>query len=162
MSTATEIEFLVNDIELDPESPGGDVLLYTLVYRDPQTGVWDNACEPDLDGVQAAIPMHGVWDDLGARHESDTLFTFGCVSGVLAKCVRWGYRPWTVNRRDLIPYHQACTRNIDGVTLLLECPEKVAIPSLQDLLAGCLVKLTTAGRSAIRTNNDSYVGISLP
>jgi catechol 2,3-dioxygenase-like lactoylglutathione lyase family enzyme len=217
-AAGNEIEFLVNDIELDPESPSGDVLLYTLLFRDPNTGVWDNACEPDLDGVQSAIPMHGVWDDLGARHESDTLVTFGCVSGVLAKCIRWGYRPWTVNGRDLIPYHQACTRmaradycgdgvshtldgtlidiwdaigiqqrtpgsgmlfeaswvesgaycvskwrwNIDGVALLLECPEKIAIPSLQDVLAGCLVKLATAGRSAIRTNNDSYVGISLP
>ena len=36
---------------------------------------------------------------------------FGCTSGVVAKCVRWGYRPWeSVNGTALFDYHQACTR----------------------------------------------------
>jgi hypothetical protein len=48
---------------------------------------------------------------------------FGCTSGVVAKCLRWGYKPWkTVAGRALADYHQACTRMAradycgDGVT----------------------------------------------
>ncbi len=38
-------------------------------------------------------------------------FMFACTSGVIAKCIRWGYRPWkTVNGQPLADYHQACTR----------------------------------------------------
>ena len=51
--------------------------------------------------------------------------------------------------------------NLDGVTITLECPQKIALPSLQDILAGCLVKLTNSGRSAIKTNNDSFLELSL-
>jgi len=42
------------------------------------------------------------------------------------------------------------------VDILKECPEKISPPSQNDVLAGCHVKLTTADRSAIRTNNLSY------
>ena len=35
--------------------------------------------------------------------------TFACTNGALAKCVRWGYKPWkTVNGVSLADYHQAC------------------------------------------------------
>jgi len=46
---------------------------------------------------------------------------------------------------------------LDPLPIALECPWKLAIPSISDLLSGCLVKLTTSGRSAIRTNNLSYL-----
>jgi len=51
--------------------------------------------------------------------------------------------------------------DLDGVTILLECPWRIAIPTLGDLLSGCVAKLTFAGRSAIRTNNDSYLQLHL-
>ena len=209
--TGGTIELRVDAVDVDPEVAAGDVLLYTIVYPNPATGAWENICEADADGVQKSIPMAGTWDDTGAHQDSTTLITFGCTGGVLAKCTRWGYRPWVYP-----DHHQACTRmaradycgdgvphtydgtlidvwdsipiqtrnpslgmlfeaswttsgaycvskwrwDLDGVGLLLECPSKVALPSLQDTLAGCLVKLTSAPRSSIRTNNDSYIGLS--
>jgi ADYC domain-containing protein/pentapeptide repeat protein len=210
-------EIHVDDIEPDPVDASGETLLYTLSARDPD-GVWQNLCEPDADGLAAAIPVAAVWDDSGARQESTDLITFGCTSGVIAKCVRWGYKPWkTVNGWALQDFHQACTRmaradycgdgvphtrdgtwidmwdavpiqtrdpndgmlfeaswttdgaycvskgrwDLDGATIALECPERLALPSLTDLLNGCVMKITHAGRSAIRTNDASYIELSL-
>ncbi len=63
-----------------------------------------NVCAEDAAGL--FVP--GVWDETGARHESahGADSTFACLSGVIGKCVTWGYRPWLVGA-DL---HQTCTR----------------------------------------------------
>jgi len=209
--TGGEIELRVDAVDVDPEVAAGDVLLYTILYRNSVTGAWESICDADADGVRKSIPIAGTWDDSGAHAASTTLITFGCTVGVLAKCTRWGYRPWVYPE-----HHQACTRmaradycgdgvshtydgtaidvwdsipiqsrtpgggmlyeaswttsgaycvskwrwDLDGVALLLECPWKIALPTLQDLLAGCLVKLTWASQPSIRTNNDSYIGLS--
>lgn len=55
--------------------------------------------------------MAGVWDESGARHESlagatDVAFTFSCDTGVLAKCIDWGYAPYAAGADA----HQTCTR----------------------------------------------------
>ena len=51
--------------------------------------------------MREALPLTGTWDERGAHLETAE-FTFGCTSGVLAKCVRWGYRPWlSVGQRSL-------------------------------------------------------------
>jgi hypothetical protein len=211
-----EHTIMIDEVAPDPGDP--EILLYGLAILDPATGAWEEYCDEDADGVAAAIPLAGTWDDTGAHTESASMFTFACTSGVLAKCARWGYKPWkTVNGVQLAGHHQACTRmaradycgdgrshttdgtlidiydavivqhetpgtnmlyeaswtedgaycvskgrwDLDGVTILLECPWRVAVPSLTDLLSGCLVKLTVAGRSAIRTNNDSYLQLHL-
>ena len=43
--------------------------------------------------IAAALPLRGRWDATGAKQDPDTAISLGCTSGVLAKCVRWGYRP---------------------------------------------------------------------
>jgi hypothetical protein len=56
--------------------------------------------------------LPGVWDERGSRHDERTVgghkisVSFSCTAGVLAKCVRWGYAPWTVGAE----LHQTCTR----------------------------------------------------
>jgi hypothetical protein len=50
--------------------------------------------------------LSGSWDERGAHVASETTFTYSCASGVIAKCVGWGYRPEVVGA-DL---HQTCTR----------------------------------------------------
>jgi hypothetical protein len=56
--------------------------------------------------------LPGVWDDKAAQHDQLTVgghtigTSFACTSGVLAKCVRWGYAPWKVGAE----LHQACVR----------------------------------------------------
>ena len=49
--------------------------------------------------------LAGTWDGTGAHRDGSDV-TYACPQGVLAKCVRWGYKPWTAGRDA----HQACTR----------------------------------------------------
>jgi uncharacterized protein YjbI with pentapeptide repeats len=68
----------------------------------------ENICGEGTKGLF----LPGVWDETAARHDSmvsggeELAVSFSCVTGVLAKCVDWGYAPWDVGA-DL---HQACTR----------------------------------------------------
>jgi hypothetical protein len=56
--------------------------------------------------------LRGVWDDKAARHDDMMLgatkveTSFTCTTGVMGKCVAWGYAPWKVGA-DL---HQSCVR----------------------------------------------------
>ena len=60
------------------------------------------------EGKTLAIPLQGSWD-ASRTHVANDEITFACTNGALAKCVRWGYKPWkTVNGVSLADYHQAC------------------------------------------------------
>src|ERR1044071_315990 len=72
----------------------GNTYLYTLEQYRYDTDAWVPACGPDLDGRRVAIPVAAIWNTHGDRVESSTQFTFACTTGVIAKCYRWGYRPW--------------------------------------------------------------------
>jgi hypothetical protein len=52
----------------------------------------------------------GVWDDTGAREDAladgSFAYSFSCMNGALAKCIAWGYAPYTVGSVA----HQSCTR----------------------------------------------------
>jgi hypothetical protein len=93
----------------DPTNTG-NTFLYTLEQWVADTGSWQPACPADSDGRSAAIPLAAIWDERGDRSVSTTLFTFGCTTGVIAKCYRWGYRPWVTGYGDLTAMHWTCTR----------------------------------------------------
>lgn len=68
---------------------------------------------PNICGAGAkGLFVEGVWDERGQRHErlprddGDFDVTFSCTSGVIAKCVGWGYKPWELGA----DVHQTCTR----------------------------------------------------
>jgi hypothetical protein len=88
----------------------GHTFLYTLEQRVADTGTWQPACDADEDGRSVAIPLTGTWNEHGDRVESSSLFTFGCTTGVIGKCYRWGYRPWVTGYGDLTAMHETCTR----------------------------------------------------
>jgi hypothetical protein len=88
----------------------GSTFLYTLEQWVGEGGSWQPACPPDHEGRRVAIPLAAIWDHRGARVESSSLFTFGCTAGVIAKCYRWGYRPWVTGYGDLATMHWTCTR----------------------------------------------------
>ena len=88
----------------------GSTFLYTLEQWVDDTGSWQPACPVDADGRRVAIPLAATWDEHGDRIESSSLFTFGCTTGVIAKCYRWGYRPWVTGYGDLAAMHWTCTR----------------------------------------------------
>ena len=108
------LEYRIADIvEEDPKydpTHTGSTFLYTIEQNVDGTGSWQPACPVDLDGRRAAIPVTATWDARGDRIESSSLFTFGCTTGVIAKCYRWGYRPWVTGYGDLAAMHWACTR----------------------------------------------------
>jgi hypothetical protein len=96
------------EVGYDP-THSGSTYLYSLSQNVDGTG-WQPACGADLDGRHVAIPIAATWDSHGNRVESSTLFTFGCTTGVIAKCYRWGYRPWVTGYGNLVTTHQICTR----------------------------------------------------
>lgn len=107
----TRFESTITSVEVDAQDPTGELLLYTLTATNPDTGAVENLCAPDPFGGRAAIPVYGSWDATGAHATSGSQFMFGCTSGVVSKCIRWGYKPWkTVNGISLADYHQSCTR----------------------------------------------------
>lgn len=102
-------------------APGGcrancDVWLYDVRVPDTldASGQPVGVCPPG----ELAIALAGTWDGTGTFTPSSTLFTFACTSGTIAKCTRWGYRPWdtalmsdgTPSPYPLASYHQACIR----------------------------------------------------
>jgi hypothetical protein len=93
----------------DPTNTG-NTFLYTLEQWVADTSSWQPACPADADGRNAAIPLAATWDERGDRIVSNTLFTLGCTTGAIAKCYRWGYRPWVTGYGDLTAMHWTCTR----------------------------------------------------
>jgi hypothetical protein len=66
---------------------------------------------------ERAYALAGTWDENGTFSASSTRFTFACTSGTIAKCTRWGYRPFGAARKTptsvlspLADYHQSCIR----------------------------------------------------
>lgn len=106
------LKLKITHVELDPQDPEQETYLYTILYHNSVSKQWQNYCLPDHNHVAKAIPLSGVWDETGNHHENGHI-TFACTNGVLAKCVRAGYKPWkTVQGRSLRDFHQACTRMV--------------------------------------------------
>lgn len=101
----------IDHVQIDPHDPAADIYLYTVLAQ-RNHGQWQNFCQPDPQGMAKALPLAGRWDQTG-KHINDGSITFACTNGALAKCVRWGYKPWkTVKGQSLKDYHQACTRMV--------------------------------------------------
>jgi hypothetical protein len=98
---------VAEDAVYDPTHTG-NTFLYTLAQNVNNT--WPPACPADSDGRRAAIPLADTWDEHGARNSSAPLFTLGCTTGAIAKCYRWGYRPWVTGYGNLTITHWTCTR----------------------------------------------------
>ena len=89
----------------DPENP--TVLRHQFETSDGAEG-WKNACPPNAAGETWGLPVA-----LAEGHPGrDGEITVSCISGVVAKCVRWGYPPWSrgPGGEDLAPFHAACVR----------------------------------------------------
>ena len=110
--SGTRVWTQIRSVQADSTFPQGDTLLYSIDILNSD-GSTRPLCTPDLNGVSAAIPVAAVFDQTGARVESATQFIFGCTSGVIAKCYRWGYRPWlsgAAPSQEFAQLHLACTR----------------------------------------------------
>src|SRR6185503_16085009 len=113
-ATSAVAQYRITDIDREDDrndpTDTGNTYLYTLEQFVPDDDTWKPACLADDDGRRVAIPIAAIWDERGNRIESNSMFTFGCTTGVIAKCYRWGYRPWVNGYGDLVAMHQTCTR----------------------------------------------------
>jgi hypothetical protein len=93
------IEITIGSVEEDPHATGGRVVLHHFVVKDP-TGRTVDLCTPDAQGRRLGFP---VPDERGG-------FDLTCTSGAVAKCIRWGYRPWEeqAGGPPLRALHRAC------------------------------------------------------
>ncbi len=111
-------------LRIDGIEPGtgadADVWVYRVSYLDAGEGLWKPACPADDGTALGAIPVLGRWDYRegveggGAKITDAARFTFACEGAAIAKCVRFGYRPWatTSDGQSLADHHQACTRMV--------------------------------------------------
>jgi hypothetical protein len=112
---ATQLAYRIASVQAevgnDPTGTGNTYLYNVEQWVDGANG-WQPACGVDADGRRAAIPVAALWNETASRVESTTHFTFACTTGVIAKCYRWGYRPWLTGYggANFADYHQACTR----------------------------------------------------
>ena len=97
---AKQIEVTITHVEDDGDAVGGRVVLHHFVVKD-ETGKPVDMCGPDPDGRRLGFP---VSDGRGG-------FELTCSTGVIGKCVRWGYRPWEEkpDGPPLRALHRACT-----------------------------------------------------
>lgn len=96
----------------EPATGDADKVWYRIEAWNPVAQEWENPCVttgnvPD----PRALAVAGVWDASGARQEAPGKLTLACETGVIAKCVGWGYKPWArQDGQSLTELHQACTR----------------------------------------------------
>ncbi|WP_224241795.1 ADYC domain-containing protein [Hyalangium gracile] len=123
-ATAVRIEAVVNAAQVPV--PGlkswdatGETFLYHLKTMTFGGAAAVDVCQPGAGASNTtghlAVPISGVFDTTyGRRSDEDpSRFTFGCDSGVIAKCYRWGYKPWLEgqdSQTSMKDMHEACTR----------------------------------------------------
>jgi hypothetical protein len=91
-----DLEVTIESVEEDPYATGGRVMLHRFVVKD-QRGQPVEMCTADAQGRNLGFPIpdgRGGFD----------------LSGAVAKCIRWGYRPWEEQPGGppLRALHRAC------------------------------------------------------
>lgn len=115
-SRITEVARDTSTNTMPEHGDNSDVWLYRVEYAlasAPER--WHAACGEGKAKTGMGIFVDGQWSENGTWHPGG--WTFSCLDGVIAKCVRaWGYKPWKTLRSPahgdvhLLPLHQACTR----------------------------------------------------
>jgi hypothetical protein len=108
LEDSTSRKKTVKVLDVEPLSPGSDVLLYDLSIK-VDDNEWVPLCVDNAGEPTQAILLADVWDASTGDRLSPTGdgLTFACRDAALAKCVEWGYKPWDPQLRE---HHQACTR----------------------------------------------------
>jgi hypothetical protein len=91
-----------------------DVWSYRVLVK--SNGAWRPLCLDPVGGLAFADTVRGTWNLAGgvpgggSYHASTTDFTIACRGSAIAKCLEFGYKPWTGNARELA----ACVRALRG------------------------------------------------
>jgi hypothetical protein len=113
--TGRQRRIRIDGVERDRQDAAGEVVLYSLSERDPESGEWRNLCLPDPDGRRLGFPLAGAFTPDGRYEAAQGRILLTCTGGAggaEGKCVRFGYKPWGLgpNNVSLAPYFQACVR----------------------------------------------------
>lgn len=98
-------------VERDATARFDDIWLHTLELRQPGSMLFLPFCSPDPTGDTRVVVFSGYFDDDRRYVADQERFSLSCISGVEAKCLRWGYRPWgraPNTGESLEPYYNAC------------------------------------------------------
>jgi hypothetical protein len=99
----------ITAVERDPDAKSGDVWLHTMLWEQTD-GSTQNVCQPGPDGRRQGFPIaNHMRADGGIEPTAAEIFELVCTSGARGKCVRFGYRPWEPDEREL---YAACTRMV--------------------------------------------------
>lgn len=100
------------------DSQFGDVDGYQVDYKAAALlgGSWSSYCKgADGGNLRSVFYQGSQWSPMdGARQDGANLVTMTCETGSVAKCMRWGYRPWATGENErgqvssLRDHHQAC------------------------------------------------------
>ena len=89
------LQLRIDTVAEDRGVPGGPVLLHSFSARG-KDGTWAHLCKPGADGLAMGFPLAGRSRDNGTLDVKNPLdFEIACTAGAQAKCVRYGYFPWT-------------------------------------------------------------------
>ncbi|MBX3727179.1 MAG: hypothetical protein KF823_14815 [Xanthomonadales bacterium] len=87
--------------------------LYQARLRAPGRRRFQPFCTPDPEGETDVVFFQGTVDEAQRYLPDRDRFSLSCVSGVQAKCLRWGYEPWRTapaTGQPLQPHFEACMR----------------------------------------------------
>lgn len=168
------------------DSQFGDVDGYKVEYKvDSLLGSsWSSYCKGPSGESQRSVFYQGAqWSPLdGARIDGANLATMTCETGSVAKCMRWGYRPWASGHltsspdASLLDYHQACihmkraaycgdskSNTVDGTSIIINDPFSPAINSGPSDIVEAL--WTTSGAMCVSNRRHPeipFIGCPLP
>lgn len=119
LGDGTTVPLRVDDIQ-PGTGANGDIWVYRVSYYSRELDAWKPICTADGGGTLGAIAVAGRWDYRqgvpggGSKTTDAQSFTFACEGAAIAKCIRFGYRPWggVAGGRDLGELHQSCTRMV--------------------------------------------------
>ncbi|MDZ4811370.1 MAG: ADYC domain-containing protein [Pseudomonadota bacterium] len=100
-------------VEQDTSARFNEVWLHSLTLRQPGSMVFNEFCAPDAKGDTRVVVYPGYFDEALHYVADAERFSFSCVSGVEAKCLRWGYLPWRKapnSGASLAPYYETCIK----------------------------------------------------
>lgn len=84
----------IDSAEPDPGARFPGLWLHQARLRPPGEAAFLDLCEPDGTGDTRLLFFEGDFDDQGHYRSDPDRYSLSCVSGVQAKCLRWGYEPW--------------------------------------------------------------------
>jgi hypothetical protein len=103
LSNATSLQLRI-DSATKGTGTNADVGMYGISYQ--ADGVWKPLCGTGV----LAVAVPGTWSATAAYAASTTQLTFACRGKAIAKCVEFGYKPWTGRTKQLA----TCTRMLRG------------------------------------------------